>query len=114
MLPEAAIRLFAALPYGITEKDEAALLEAKLNPARFPINELLPQPLSQKARSTNIQVPSMRRFVSESGKLGKLDEFLRQLKNNGHRVLLYFQMTRMIDLMEECEPKKEALNRPPF
>ena len=87
--------------YGISEKDEAALLEAKIDPARYPVNNLLPQPLSNKSRFTNIDVPSMRRFVSDSGKLAKLDELLRQLKNGGHRVLLYFQMTRMIDLMEE-------------
>ena len=43
----------------------------------------------------------MQRFVTDSGKLAKLDQLLRQLKNGGHRVLLYFQMTRMIDLMEE-------------
>jgi len=30
-----------------------------------------------------------------------LDALLKQLKANDHRVLLYFQMTRMIDLMEE-------------
>ena len=43
----------------------------------------------------------MRRFVTDCGKLAKLDQLLRELKHNGHRVLLYFQMTRMIDLMEE-------------
>lgn len=43
----------------------------------------------------------MRRFVTDSGKLAKLDQLLRELKPGGHRVLLYFQMTRMIDLMEE-------------
>ncbi|CAG8665196.1 15889_t:CDS:2, partial [Racocetra fulgida] len=36
-----------------------------------------------------------------SGKLTKLDELLKELKAGGHRVLIYFQMTRMIDLMEE-------------
>lgn len=87
--------------YGVSEKDEAALLEAKVDPASYPIASLLPQPLSQKSRFTNIHVPSMRRFVTDSGKLAKLDQLLRQLKNGGHRVLLYFQMTRMIDLMEE-------------
>ena len=87
--------------YGISEKDEAALLEAKVDPVRYPVTNLLPKPLSQKSRYTNIQVPSMRRFVSDSGKLAKLDQLLRELKNGGHRVLLYFQMTRMIDLMEE-------------
>lgn len=87
--------------YGVSEKDEAALLEARIDPGRFPLANLLPKPLSQKSRYTNIQVPSMRRFVTDSGKLAKLDQLLRQLKNGGHRVLLYFQMTRMIDLMEE-------------
>ena len=87
--------------YGLSEKDELALLEAKVDPARYPVTNLLPAPSSQKARYTHIQVPSMRRFVSDSGKLGKLDQLLRQLKDGGHRVLLYFQMTRMIDLMEE-------------
>lgn len=87
--------------YGVSEKDEAALLESKIDPARSSVTDLLPQPLSQKARFTNINVPSMRRFVSDSGKLAKLDQLLRELKDGGHRVLLYFQMTRMIDLMEE-------------
>lgn len=87
--------------YGVSERDEAALLEAKVDPARYPVTSLLPQPLSQRSRFTNIHVPSMRRFVTDSGKLAKLDQLLRQLKNGGHRVLLYFQMTRMIDLMEE-------------
>ena len=62
---------------------------------------MLPKPGSTKRGYTNITVPSMRRFVTDSGKLAKLDELLRELKNGGHRVLLYFQMTRMIDLMEE-------------
>lgn len=87
--------------YGLSEKDEAALLEANTDPSAFPICSMLPQPLSQKARYTNIKVPSMRRFVTDSGKLAKLDQLLRELKNGGHRVLLYFQMTKMIDLMEE-------------
>ena len=87
--------------YGISEKEEQLLLDAKIEPAMFHITQLLPPPVSEKARYTNIRVPSMRRFVTDSGKLAKLDQLLRQLKNEGHRVLLYFQMTRMIDLMEE-------------
>lgn len=87
--------------YGLSEKDEQALLEAKIAPSAFPVHNMLPPPLSQKARFTNIQVPSMRRFVTDSGKLAKLDQLLRELKAGGHRVLLYFQMTKMIDLMEE-------------
>lgn len=87
--------------YGVSEKDELALLEAKVDPSAFPVHDMLPPPLSQRSRYTNIHVPSMRRFVTDSGKLAKLDQLLRDLRNGGHRVLLYFQMTRMIDLMEE-------------
>jgi len=67
----------------------------------YPPRALLPAPDHDKQRFTNITVPSMARFVTDSGKLAKLDELLRELKEGGHRVLLYFQMTRMIDLMEE-------------
>ncbi|KAK5706763.1 putative DNA helicase ino80 [Elasticomyces elasticus] len=80
---------------------EATLLERRIPPARWPVTNLLPAPESQKQRFTHIQVPSMRRFVTDSGKLAQLDRLLRELKEGGHRVLLYFQMTRMIDLMEE-------------
>ena len=62
---------------------------------------MLPAPTAEKGRFTNIRVPSMRRFVTDSGKLAKLDDLLFKLKEGGHRVLLYFQMTKMIDLMEE-------------
>ena len=87
--------------YSLSERDEAALIECKADPAYYPIHDKLPPLLSETARYTQIQVPSMRRFVTDSGKLAKLDQLLRQLKDGGHRVLLYFQMTRMIDLMEE-------------
>ncbi|KAL9624599.1 MAG: hypothetical protein Q9160_001264 [Pyrenula sp. 1 TL-2023] len=80
---------------------ETALFEKNVPPRHFPEDSLLPPPVSRKGRYTQISVPSMRRFVTDSGKLGKLDQLLRELKNGGHRVLLYFQMTRMIDLMEE-------------
>jgi len=87
--------------YGPTIPEEKALVTQKIPLERFPPPPLLPAPDNEKRRFTNITVPSMRRFVTDSGKLAKLDELLRQLKEGGHRVLLYFQMTRMIDLMEE-------------
>jgi chromatin-remodeling ATPase INO80 len=87
--------------YGITEHVEEALLEKKVDPDFFPIMQMLPPPTSAKGKFTNIAVPSMRRFVTDSGKLGRLDKLLGELKNGGHRVLLYFQMTKMIDLIEE-------------
>lgn len=67
---------------------------------QFPTSGLYPGPLN-KYFSSNITMPSMDRFITESAKLRRLDELLVQLKKEGHRVLIYFQMTRMMDLMEE-------------
>ncbi|KAL4865448.1 hypothetical protein BDV12DRAFT_174537 [Aspergillus spectabilis] len=80
---------------------EEQIVEQQLDPTPYSLPPMLPEPLSAKGRYTDIEVPSMRRFVTDSGKLAKLDELLRELKAGGHRVLLYFQMTRMINLMEE-------------
>ncbi|POR32033.1 Putative DNA helicase INO80 [Tolypocladium paradoxum] len=87
--------------YGPAQHEEKSLVETKVPIESWPTNSLLPKPDSEKQKFTNIVVPSMRRFVTDSGKLAKLDELLFKLKNEGHRVLLYFQMTRMIDMMEE-------------
>lgn len=84
-----------------TRQVEEQILEKKLDPTPYSHPPMLPAPLSLRSRYTHIEVPSMRRFVTDSGKLAKLDELLRELKAGDHRVLLYFQMTRMIDLMEE-------------
>ena len=87
--------------YGPNAVEEKALVLQKVAPAHYPSRALLPAPDIEKKRFTSIAVPSMRRFVTDSGKLAKLDDLLFKLKEGGHRVLLYFQMTRMIDLMEE-------------
>ncbi|KAG9238171.1 putative DNA helicase INO80 [Amylocarpus encephaloides] len=87
--------------YGPSPVEEKALVISKIPTTFHPPTKMLPAPTSEKQRFTNIAVPSMRRFVTDSGKLAKLDQLLFKLKDEGHRVLLYFQMTKMIDLMEE-------------
>ncbi|KAI9714816.1 MAG: putative DNA helicase ino80 [Bogoriella megaspora] len=87
--------------YPIDTSIESRILETKADPSLLPPSNMLPAPVCEKRGYTQINVPSMRRFVTDCGKLAKLDALLRQLKEGGHRVLLYFQMTRMIDLMEE-------------
>ena len=39
-------------------------------------------------------------LLSDSGKLTVLDHLLTTMKNEGHRVLIYSQMTKMIDILE--------------
>ena len=52
-------------------------------------------------------VPPLNSFISDSGKLSKIDELLTTLKREKHRVLIYFQMTKMMDLFEEYLVRKE-------
>lgn len=87
--------------YGPSPVEEKAFITSKVPTTFWPVTKMLPAPSSERQRFTNIRVPSMRRFVTDSGKLAKLDKLLTELKEGNHRVLLYFQMTRMIDLMEE-------------
>ncbi|CAH8435782.1 unnamed protein product [Heterobilharzia americana] len=58
------------------------------------INLALPLPRS-------LELVSRATRISDSGKLTALDNLLTELKLNGHRVLIYSQMTRMIDILEE-------------
>ncbi|KAK2007327.1 hypothetical protein LZ32DRAFT_56976 [Colletotrichum eremochloae] len=87
--------------FGPSIHEERALVTEKIPLERYPPPKLFPAPDNEKKKFSNIAVPSMRRFVTDSGKLATLDKLLTRLKAEGHRVLLYFQMTRMIDLMEE-------------
>jgi DNA helicase INO80 len=87
--------------YGISELTEQAILETKSESTALTVHNKLPPPTNQRTRFTHIEAPSMSRFVTDSGKLARLDALLKELKANDHRVLLYFQMTRMMDLMEE-------------
>uniref|UniRef100_A0A182FL94 Chromatin-remodeling ATPase INO80 n=1 Tax=Anopheles albimanus TaxID=7167 RepID=A0A182FL94_ANOAL len=50
---------------------------------------------------SNIIIPDKQTLVSDAGKLAVLDSLLARLKQQGHRVLIYSQMTKMIDLLEE-------------
>lgn len=48
-----------------------------------------------------MKVPEGKRLIYDSTKLARLDSLLQELKAGDHRVLIYFQMTKMMDLMEE-------------
>ncbi|KAG0236579.1 putative DNA helicase ino80 [Actinomortierella wolfii] len=62
---------------------------------------LLGEPSLSSQGYSSIEVPQMKQLIMDSGKLAVLDKLLVELKRDGHRVLIYFQMTRMIDLIEE-------------
>ena len=45
-------------------------------------------------------ISAKEKMVTDAGKLNVLDTLLQRLKDEGHRVLIYSQMTKMIDLLE--------------
>lgn len=49
---------------------------------------------------SKIQIPDKQTLISDAGKLAYLDTLLTRLKAQNHRVLIYSQMTRVIDLLE--------------
>lgn len=51
---------------------------------------------------SSIIIPDKETLISDAGKLSVLDSLLTRLKAEGHRVLIYSQMTKMIDLLEVC------------
>jgi len=65
-----------------------------------PVGLFAASPANQLPWSST-QVPEAKRLIYDSAKLMKLDSLLHDLKLGGHKVLIYFQMTKMIDLMEE-------------
>lgn len=50
---------------------------------------------------SKIQIPDKQTLITDASKLAYLDGLLTRLKAQNHRVLIYSQMTRVIDLLEE-------------
>ena len=89
--------------FGILPLEECSLDESReiMDTGSIPPQGLLGSAMLERGGYSGIRVPEMHRFVTDSGKLATLDRLLAELKVGGHRVLLYFQMTRMMDLIEE-------------
>ncbi len=57
--------------------------------------------VSQLLRLHAFSTTDKETMIYDSGKMVVLDKLLSNLKLEGHRVLIYSQMTRVIDLLEE-------------
>lgn len=56
---------------------------------------------AEKAPMTSDGLYELRSLVKASGKLILLEKMLKHLKENGHRVLIFSQMTRLLDILED-------------
>ncbi|KAF9532053.1 SNF2 family N-terminal domain-containing protein [Crepidotus variabilis] len=91
---------FYGLPYHLRDSDQAAESYRKIVPVISPAGLASTSPPDQLPMS-NMVVPEAKRLIYDSAKLSRLDSLLQELKTGDHRVLIYSQMTKMLDLMEE-------------
>lgn len=88
------------LPHHLRDSEDTCAAFNTLLPGVSPMGLVGMSPSNQLPTS-NMLVPEAKRLIYDSAKLSRLDALLQELKSGDHRVLVYFQMTRMMDLMEE-------------
>ncbi|CAG8482252.1 7854_t:CDS:10 [Ambispora leptoticha] len=95
------IKRYAFVTPEVVAKDVASFALAEMSEElRYKIhNEVqdLYHPIRVKLQ---IAFPDKRLLQYDCGKLQKLDELLRNLKADGHRALIFTQMTRVLDILE--------------
>lgn len=56
----------------------------------------------------------VRQLLENSGKLVLLDKMMTKLHTQGHRVLIYSQFTRMLDILEDWLHLKVRIGHAPY
>ena len=88
--PKAACKL-----YPVTEMVCNYAFRERLCMYMFSVSGLHPM-----ATRMTVQFPEVRLIQYDCGKLQTLDVLLRDLKSGQHRVLIFTQMTKMLDILE--------------
>ena len=70
---------------------------------RFSLAQRQPayDPFHEAQMRLSIAFPDKRLLQYDCGKLQRLDKLLRDLKSGGHRVLIFTQMTKVLDILEQ-------------
>ncbi|KAH9019839.1 SNF2 family DNA-dependent ATPase [Lactarius pseudohatsudake] len=97
--PFESLALYGLTP-ALNERAEASSLYTQLVPG-VSSTGLIANSSRDQIPGPKMRVPEAKSLVYDSAKLARLDSLLQELKAGDHRVLIYFQMTRMMDLMEE-------------
>jgi helicase SWR1 len=88
----------AAVASGITEAALTPIETRYLTEKeRFPPYD----PFHEAQMRLSIAFPDKRLLQYDCGKLQRLDKLLRDLKTGGHRALIFTQMTKMLDILEQ-------------
>lgn len=69
--------------------------------APFMPKEAPPDPWHESRMRLSVQFPDKRLLQYDCGKLQTLDRLLRRLQAGGHRALIFTQMTKVLDILEQ-------------
>ncbi|KAI1383518.1 SNF2 family domain-containing protein [Hypoxylon trugodes] len=87
---------------GVEVFDETNLkLSAPVRYAPFIQKEAPLDPWHEARMRLSIQFPDKRLLQYDCGKLQALDRLLRKLQSGGHRALIFTQMTKVLDILEQ-------------
>ncbi|KAK4237090.1 helicase swr-1 [Achaetomium macrosporum] len=87
---------------GVQAFQEADLkLSAPVRYAPYMPKERPPDPWHEARMRLSIQFPDKRLLQYDCGKLQALDKLLRRLQAGGHRALIFTQMTKVLDILEQ-------------
>ncbi|KAI1073745.1 SNF2 family domain-containing protein [Whalleya microplaca] len=87
---------------GVGAFDEMNLkLSAPVRYAPFMQKEAPIDPWHEPRMRLSIQFPDKRLLQYDCGKLQALDRLLRKLQSGGHRALIFTQMTKVLDILEQ-------------
>ncbi|KAK4243644.1 SNF2 family N-terminal domain-containing protein [Corynascus novoguineensis] len=87
---------------GVRAFEEADLrLSAPVKYAPYMPTERPPDPWHEARMRLSIQFPDKRLLQYDCGKLQALDKLLRRLQAGGHRALIFTQMTKVLDILEQ-------------
>ncbi|KAI4207075.1 MAG: hypothetical protein LQ346_000793 [Caloplaca aetnensis] len=100
---ETTIRKFACVTPAVTACDMAPLVLSRSGVESVRIAQrICPTDAFHEARMRlSIAFPDKRLLQYDCGKLQRLDALLRELQSGGHRALIFTQMIRVLDILEQ-------------
>lgn len=100
---EPVIQKFGCITPAVVARDVAAAALTPIETRHFTPTQRNPpyDPFHEPQMRLSIAFPDKRLLQYDCGKLQQLDRLLRRLQAEGHRALIFTQMTKMLDILEQ-------------
>jgi helicase SWR1 len=97
------IRKFACVTPPVIARDMSSLIlgQKGVQTVQQSIDKSVIDPFHEARMRLSIQFPDKRLLQYDCGKLQTLDKLLRKLQAGGHRALIFTQMTKVLDILEQ-------------